>query len=65
MLTENKERWIQLCEQVLIEKDHKKMIELAREINKILDEKERRSENPAQPRDGRMSKATAVGGLAL
>jgi len=41
------------------------MIEFAKEINKILDEKERRSENPAQPSDGRMSKAAAVGNLAL
>ncbi|HVM93069.1 MAG TPA: hypothetical protein VMT67_09685 [Terriglobales bacterium] len=63
--SEKTKRWIQLCEQVLVKKDHKKMIEFAKEINKILDEKERRSENPAQPSDGRMSKAAAVGNLAL
>jgi hypothetical protein len=34
-----KERWQELCEQAAIEQDPKRMLELATEINKLLDEK--------------------------
>jgi hypothetical protein len=37
-----KEDWVQLCEQVAIEQDTERMIELVRELNRMLDEKEQR-----------------------
>ena len=37
-----KEDWMQLCEQVAIEQDTERMIELVRELNRMLDEKEQR-----------------------
>jgi hypothetical protein len=40
-----KEDWIQLCEQVAIEKDPERMIVLLRELNRMLDQKEERSKS--------------------
>ena len=37
-----KERWMQLCEQAAIEQDPEKLLALVREINDILEAKERR-----------------------
>ena len=37
-----KERWVELCEQAAIETDSRKLMELIREINRILDEKHAR-----------------------
>jgi hypothetical protein len=37
-----KEDWLQLCEQVAIEQDTDRMIELVRELNRMLEEKEQR-----------------------
>jgi hypothetical protein len=37
-----KERWQELCAQAAVEQDPMKLLELAREINDILEEKERR-----------------------
>jgi hypothetical protein len=34
-----KERWVELCEQIASEKNPQKMIELTRELNKILNER--------------------------
>ena len=39
-----KEDWLQLCEQVAIEQDTDRMIELVRELNRMLEEKEQRWE---------------------
>ena len=39
-----KEGWLQLCEQVAIEQDTERMIELVRELNRMLEEKEQRLE---------------------
>ena len=39
-----KEGWMQLCEQVAIEHDTERMIELVRELNRMLEEKEQRLE---------------------
>jgi hypothetical protein len=36
------ERWQELCAQAAVEQDPMKLLELAREINDILEEKERR-----------------------
>ena len=42
MQGEKKERWMELCAQAAVEQDPKKLMELVREINALLEEKERR-----------------------
>lgn len=42
MKGETKERWMELCEQATVEQDPQKLLELARQINDLLEEKERR-----------------------
>jgi hypothetical protein len=42
MQGENAERWRKLCGQAAIEQDPDKLMELIREINRLLDEKEQR-----------------------
>ena len=42
MQAENGERWRTLCQQVMTEQDPDKLIELAQEIVRLLDEKEER-----------------------
>ena len=42
MQAENGERWRTLCQQVMTEQDPDKLIELAAEITRLLDEKEER-----------------------
>ncbi len=37
-----KEQWIQLCEQAAVEQDSEKLLVLVEEINRMLEEKERR-----------------------
>jgi hypothetical protein len=46
-----KEEWMQLCEQATIEQDSERLMVLISEINRMLDEKERRlkSGNVAKP----------------
>jgi hypothetical protein len=39
---ERKEYWMQLCEQAANEQDPQKLMDLVKEINRLLDEKERR-----------------------
>ena len=39
---EKKERWMELCAQAAVEQDPAKLMELVREINSLLEEKERR-----------------------
>lgn len=50
MKGEKKEIWMQLCERAAAEQDPEKLMELVREINRLLEEKERRlksgSKNP-------------------
>jgi hypothetical protein len=47
----NRERWMQLCEQAANEQDPEKLMELIREINRLLDAKEQRLKgNPSPPR---------------
>ena len=45
-----KEDWMQLCEQVAIEQDTERLIELVRELNRMLDEKELRLKREAVSR---------------
>jgi hypothetical protein len=39
---EKKERWEELCAQAAVEQDGKKLLELVKQINELLEEKERR-----------------------
>ncbi len=48
MQAENGERWRMLCQQVMTEQDPDKLIELATEITRLLDEKEERLKGPQQ-----------------
>ena len=45
MQGEKAELWRKLCEQAAVEQDPDKLLELAREINRLLDEKEARLKN--------------------
>jgi hypothetical protein len=42
MIGKNRERWRELCKQAEIEQDPKKLPELVREINRLLEAKEKR-----------------------
>ena len=42
MIGENEERWRKLCEAAAKEQDSERLLELVREINQMLDDKERR-----------------------
>lgn len=42
MKGEKKEIWMQLCERAATEQDPDKLMELVKEINRLLEEKERR-----------------------
>jgi hypothetical protein len=42
---ENRERWMMLCEQAATEQDPQKLLELVKEINKLLEIKARRLSN--------------------
>jgi hypothetical protein len=42
MQGETKEQWQKLCEQAAVEQDPEKLLELAKEISALLDEKEQR-----------------------
>ena len=41
MQGENKERWMELCAQAVVEQDPRKLFELAKEINYLLEEERR------------------------
>jgi hypothetical protein len=42
MIGLNEERWRELCEQVAVEQDSKKLVELTTEIYRLLEEKSQR-----------------------
>ncbi len=42
MKGEKREQWMRLCEQAANEQDTQKLLELVREINRLLEEKEQR-----------------------
>lgn len=42
MKGELRERWMRLCEQAAIEQDAERLMDLVSEINRLLEEKERR-----------------------
>lgn len=43
-----KARWVELCEQAAVEQDPGKLLELIREINRLLREKQDRLENKSK-----------------
>jgi hypothetical protein len=44
-----KEQWIQLCEQAAVEQDDEKLLVLVNEINRMLEEKDRRLRRAKEP----------------
>jgi hypothetical protein len=44
----DKEHWRELCEQAAVEQDHAKLIALVKEINALLDEKEKRLQGKSE-----------------
>ncbi len=50
MTGENGERWKELCALAAIEQDPQKLIELTAEINRLLEQKQRRIEQQEKPR---------------
>jgi len=42
MIGQNEERWREVCEQVAVEQDPRKLVELTTEIYRLLEEKRRR-----------------------
>jgi hypothetical protein len=44
----DKARWVELCEQASVEQDPKKLMELVREITRLLDEKQERLRKPQE-----------------
>jgi hypothetical protein len=51
MIGRNKERWRELCEQASIEQDPEKLLNLVREINRLLEEKQARLDGNRKPED--------------
>ena len=47
MKGEARELWQRLCEQAAVEQDHEKLLQVTQEINRLLNEKEERAEEPA------------------
>jgi cell shape-determining protein MreC len=45
------ERWRKLCEQAAIEQDSDRLLELIKEINRLLEEKEERLKSARKPND--------------
>jgi hypothetical protein len=45
----NKERWVELCEKAAVEQDPAKLLELTREINRLLNEKRARLDKTVNP----------------
>jgi len=48
MIGENEERWRKLCEAAAKEQDSDRLLELVRQINEMLDDKERRLKDLAK-----------------
>jgi hypothetical protein len=48
---ETGERWRKLCEQAAIEQDSDRLLELIKEINRLLEEKEERLKSARKPND--------------
>jgi hypothetical protein len=56
VMADSDERWRQLCAQAAVEQDPQKLMELVREISRLLDEKQGRltvERDPPQPEGGK------------
>jgi len=51
MIGENEERWRRLCEAAAKEQDSDRLLELVRQINQMLEDKERRLQGKAKRQD--------------
>ncbi|MCU1270241.1 MAG: hypothetical protein JWN74_1535 [Acidobacteriaceae bacterium] len=64
MKGQKKEIWMQLCERAASEQDPDKLMELVKEINQLLEEKERRLKNTsADPNRGAKNELEGPGGI--
>lgn len=61
MKGEKKEIWMNLCEQAAIEQDPDKLMDLIRQINQLLEEKERRLKGGSNNTNRNASKAPSEG----
>jgi hypothetical protein len=52
MIGENEERWRKLCEEAPKEQDSDRLLELVRQINQMLADKERRLQDKIKRQDG-------------
>jgi hypothetical protein len=48
---ENREKWMELCEQASTEQDPEKLLALVQEINRLLEAKQERVNNQKLPKD--------------
>jgi hypothetical protein len=48
---ENREKWMELCEQPSTEQDPEKLLALVQEINRLLEAKQERVNNQKLPKD--------------
>ena len=55
MIGKNKERWLELCERAVVEQDSTKLLQLAREINDLLEQKQRHLAEIEKPKDERQN----------
>ena len=53
MIGENEDRWRKLCEAAAKEQDSERLLELVRQINQMLDDKERRLKGQAKDPEDR------------
>jgi hypothetical protein len=63
MIGQNEERWREVCEQVAVEQDPKKLVELTTEIYRLLEEKRRRLQRKLWMPHCRLPPCRAIGDL--
>jgi hypothetical protein len=51
-MQDNKERWMELCAQASIEQDPERLLALVEEINRLLEDKQRRNHPAPKGSDG-------------
>jgi hypothetical protein len=61
MQEEGKDRWIQLCEQIAVEQDSGRMIEMLEELNRMLDERDKKPLDREQSKRGAALNEPVVG----
>ena len=55
MIGENEERWRRLCEEAAKEQDSERLVDLVRQINQMLADKERRLKGQAKGPEGEVA----------